>query len=310
MKCLSRLTAVLTVILLILCSCGTPESKTDSVPENNNTEKKAVPFSPEKALPGLHYTNAALVGNTAFLCGTGNSGQILLRADPITGRADPILLPSSGTVFCLGAAEGKRCVVITDSSRLDASGTPRDHFTLFEIEENGDIIRESSLDGIEEVNLLAIGTPAVQGCALLGENALILIDNRLLLLDPNGKLLDDLTWHGKPRLAGGTETEVWLADQTEEEFLCAILTVSSEGKLRVEKQKAPEDGHTFVRAFGQKELFYTADRRVFAMDPDTGKTEERWSYAAAPSGKKEIWFNGEDLLLELDGGWARFLRIE
>ena len=51
MKCLSRLTAVLTVILLILCSCGTPESKTDSVPENNNTEKKAVPFAPAKAPP-------------------------------------------------------------------------------------------------------------------------------------------------------------------------------------------------------------------------------------------------------------------
>ena len=310
MKTNSFRIAVLAAILLILCSCGTPESKTDSVPENNNTEKKAVPFSPEKTLPKLHYTNAALVGDTAFLCGTGDGEEFFLRADPITGQTERLLLPSSGTVFCLGCAENRRCLVITDSSCLDTSGTPRDHFTLFEIEENGDIIRELSLGGIEEINLLAIGTPAVQGCALLGENVLILINNRLLLLNQNGKLLDDLTWHGKPRLTGGIGAAVWLADLAEEGSLCAILTVSSEGKLRVEKREMPENGQSIVRAFGQEELYYTAGRQVFAMDPVTGKTEERWSYSAAPTAGKEIWFNGEDLLLELEGSWIRFLRIE
>ncbi len=301
--------AALAVGLLILCSCGTPGSRTNAPVKEEQKEIAPILFSPQTALPKFQYTNAVLAGDTAFLCGSGNGEHVLLRADPTTGQTGRIELPSSEKVFCLGAANNSLCLAVTDSSRLDPAGTPKDHFTLFEINENGDIFRETPLDGVDKLNLLAIGTPTVQGCALLGENILLLINNRLILLNADGEWLDDLMWRGTPRLAGGDGSVIWLVDMSEDTLLCAVLSVSPEGKLRVEKRDLPEGSQTFVHAFGQKDLFYTVGRQVFAMNYASGKVEERWCCSSPPSGSKEFWFNGEDLLLELENGRVRFLRI-
>jgi len=297
-------------LLLGLCSCGRAESAADTVSREEKAEYRAVPFSPETALPELYYTNAAFGGEAVFLCGTGEEGQELYRVDSLTGQAEKITLSSSGTIFCLGAASTETCLAVTAEAGTDETGIPKVEFTLYEIDPSGVIVGETALTGIGQLNLLAIGTPEVQGCTRLGDDILILINNRLLLLGADGALKDHLLWKGRPRLIGSDGSAVYLWNIRDGGAALSTVTITGEGTLSFEERMAPEGCQAFIRSFDKGELLYIANKQILRLDLESGQSEARWGYAAAPSAEKEIWYSGEDLLLELENGRVRFLRIK
>ena len=298
------------LILFCLCSCGKAESPSVSPVREELVEKKALPFSPSPALPELYYTNAAPAPSGVFLCGTGARGPVLFYREFPAGENTPIDLPGAGTIAFLGASGAGTALLVMDSPKPDDLGTVRDSFTLYELANTGAVLRELTLEGVGEINLVAMGTPEVQGCALLGDNVLILINHRLLLLGADGSLLDDLVWAGNPRLIGSDREHIYLENIRDGTCRLASAAISSENRLAWEELLVPEGCAFFLPTFGSHDLFYFADRQACALAPSSGDTREAWTYLAPPSAEKEIGYNGDALLVELERGQIRFLRIE
>lgn len=298
------------LILFCLCSCGKAESPAVSPVQDGLVEKKAMPFSPAPALPDLYYTNAAPVNSGVFLCGTGKQGPSLIYRELPVGENMPIDLPGPGIIAFLGASGTGTALLVMDSPQPDDLGTMRDSFTLYELDNTGAILRELALGGIGQINLVAMGTPEVQGCALLGEDVLILINHRLLLLGADGSLLDDRICTGHPQLIGSVRERTYLDNVRDGALHLASVSLSEDHHLRWAELPVPERCDLFLPAFGNHDLFFITGRQVCALDPVSGETREVWTYLAPPSAEKEIGYNGDTLLVELERGQIRFLSIE
>ena len=116
------------------------------------------------------------IENTVFLVGSGSGGHAFCCVDMESDTMKEISLPAAGSVFDLSVSEGNLCLATVCYAQPDNSGNPKEHFSLFELDMDANIKNRVELTGINDINLLAIGTPVVNGCAKIDSFILIIVN--------------------------------------------------------------------------------------------------------------------------------------
>ncbi len=258
----------------------------------------------------LYCDQAVITGHTAFLYGTGDAGGSFLRVDLERDEATPIELPIGGSVFSLSVSPSGNCLAVIDSARSE-NDVVRDVFTLFEINADGAIVRQVELSGIRAVNLLAIGTPVVNGCALLDDVVFVIINNCLFFMDLSGGYITSVRWNGShPRLACCLGDRVCVFDPDDRGGPCRSVRLSHEGRMLLEDIEIPDTAFGVIPSSGNETLFFAEDKTVFAFDIRTGRRTECWEFPYGFAAGKEYYYNGDAFLLERYHGKVQFYKIE
>ncbi len=299
-------------LLLLLSSCG----RTQVIDDKNNVEQYIPALSPVTygSIPAdFHCDNYAVAGRTLFLHGTCSSGPSFFCIDLDTSEKTEIELPVSGPVMNLSVSNDGLCLATVYSSRLDETKTPRGFFTLFEISPDSSIRKQVELKGINSINLLAIGTPVVNGCAFVDDDILIIVNNRVVLLDDEGRLIQHIVMDsGHPRIVGASVQPVCVYDVADGEITAKLLYVSKDNRITVEKLECPASCDDIIPTSGKENIFVVQENNVYPYDLDLQHRQEKpvWAFTYGYSGEKEYFYDGTSTLLECYDGRIAVFRIQ
>ena len=244
-----------------------------------------------------------------FLGGAGGDGADFLCIDTVDSGIREIALPDVGPIVSLNGSNSGTCVAVTLSARPDEKGTPRELFTLFEVDAGGEVCRQTELTGVRRINLLAIGTPQVNGCALLESGILIIVNNRVILLDRDGALLDFVVWEsGSPRIAARSDRSVFVYDTDADAITIKTVSVTRENTLKVNATELPGSITAIIPA-NAGTVYAVEGKKVFSFDPSTGKKKAAWEFPYGFDPEKDYCWNGEELLVQSRRGQIGLYRI-
>ena len=300
-------------LLLVLSSCGQRQGEVD---QENHAAQELPSLSPVTSLSipaDFHYDNFVSLDHTLFLHGTGNNGPAFFCIDMETDTISDIKLPVSGPVLDLSVSNGGACLATVYSSRLDETGTPRGHFTLFEIGRDALVRKQVELAGIDRINLLAIGTPVVNGCAVLNDRILIIVNNRVVLLDDDGKLIDSVIMDSvHPRIAGASAPSACIYDVVDGKVSAALLSVSQENELSVRPMDCPPSCADIIPTAAGDSIFVVQDNTVYSckFELQNNRMRPAWIFPYGYSGEKKFFYDGEETLLECYNGRVAVYRIQ
>ena len=239
------------------------------------------------------------IENTVFLVGSGSGGPAFFCVDMESDTMKEISLPAAGSVFDLSVSEGNLCLATVCYAQPDNSGNPKEHFSLFELDMDANIKNRVELTGINDINLLAIGTPVVNGCAKIDSFILIIVNNRVVLLDGNGDLLDLIVWKsGHPKIAGTAGRYVCMYDIVDNEPAVSLLEITPDGRIIVADRDLPDPIIGLIPAAGGKGIFTVNDHTVFSLDLGTMNQSPAFSLPYGWSQDKDYYYNSVLGLLE------------
>lgn len=291
--------------LLIACQGGkapSAESSATSVPV-----RQALLLPSSGPLSDYHFDRAVLTENTAFLTGTGDERSFLC-CDILTQEISEIELPVSGSLFSLGVSPEGDCLIIAVAAHKGDDSGGLD-YSLLVLDTDGRLQKEIFLDGVRTVNFLAVGTPLVNGCAMMGEDILLLVNNRLLLLDAGGDLLDYVVWAGShPHLAACMGNTAFIYEMRSGELLFNAIHITDDKKLHVEPAALPAGIVGVIPSGDAEHCWLTDGKTVYSFDA-AGRFAPRWEFPYGYSAEKEYFYNGGDLLLELYHGRVGFFSL-
>lgn len=306
MKCLLRfLVCMLPALLLIACQGGNTPDAEPSV--TGAPRKQALPIPSGEPLSGFYADRAVLAGNTAFLTGAGD-GRAFVCYDVVSPEALEPELPEAGRLFSLGVSPEGDCLAVAVSAHGGDDPGGLD-YSLLVFGADGRRQKEISLAGVRKVNFLAVGTPNVNGCAMMGEDILLLINNRLLLLDAGGDLLDYVVWAGShPHLAACMGNTAFIYEMRSGKLLFNAIHITDDKKLHVESAALPAGIVGVIPSGDAEHCWLTDGKTVYSFDA-AGRSEARWEFPYGYSPEKEYYYNGDDLLLELYHGRIGFFSL-
>lgn len=292
--------------LLLNTACGSAtvsEEKSASSPASERPKAEKISLS---SLPSdLHCDCFSLAGRAAFLSGTDPSGSALYRVDTETDSCERVDLPGEGPVQCLNSSGRGTCLAITYGARLNAVGDREGFFTLWELAETGQLLRQTELTGIGAVNLLAIGTPEAHGCAFLGNRILVIVNNRLFLLEPDGALADWTVWEtARPRLFSGSGPSVCVCDRQNGHPVCRRVSATAEGKLQAEPLELPENAEGLIPSDAEEALCWAEGGTVHVTRMGNGREADQWELPFGFSRDRDYCYNGSSTLLTCYHGAA------
>ncbi len=311
---MKRILAALMLGFLLLggaCGQGTgPESASPAESEREATISAAERLSLTSLPEDLSCSCFTLVGRTAFLSGIDPSGGVLYRVDTEMDICERAELPGEGPVQCLNSSGKGTCLAITYGARLNTVGDREGFFTLWELAETGQLLRKTELTGIGTVNLLAIGTPEAHGCALLGDRILVIVNNRLFLLEPDGTLTDWTVWKSaRPKLFSGSGPSVCVADRQNGRPICRRVSATAEGKLQAEPLELPENAEGLIPSNAEETLCWTEGGTVHVTRMDTQRETDRWELPFGYSPDRDYCYDGSSFLLSCYHGAAAYFVI-
>ena len=312
-----QISSVLLLCLIFLfASC----SETTNRADNDNNEIQETTSGPElspvtcRGIPaGFHCDDYVIADRALYIHGTDSSGPSFFCVDLETDEKTDIKLPVSGAVMDLSVSNRGTCLATVYSSRTDETGTPRGCFTLFEINPDAVIGKQTELTGIDDINLLAIGTPVVNGCAVLDDSILIIVNNRVILLDNEGKLLDYVIMDsGYPRIAGASIQPVCIFDAADGELTAKLLYVSQDNEISVKPMECPPSCLAIIPTADRDSVFVVQDKTVYSFDPEDQNKPMRpvWSFPYGFSSEKAYYYDGEEALIECYNGNIALYRIQ
>ena len=301
----------LVCILLLFASChARPAEEGNDAIQVSPAISGLSPISCRSLPESFHYDNYTVVDRTVFLQGSGDTGPSFFCIDLDANEKTEIALPVPGAVMDLSPSGGGSCLACVYSSRLDGSLTARGYFTLFEIGPDAAAVRQVELTGIDRINLLAIGSPTVNGCAWIGERILIIVNNRVILLDEAGELLDCLVWDsGHPRMACSSSKGVYVYDASSDGVTVKLLTVSENDALSVSDLTLPGSAVGVIPSCGGTELYIADEKMVYSYDIETARQKAVWVFPYGFSKEKEYRFDGRSTLLECYHGRIGFFGL-
>ena len=287
-------------IMALMSACG-------NLPDNNNGSQSSDDGSMQtlsevsiNSIPtDFHCVDFVSIENTLFLVGSGSSGPVFFCVDMESDTMKEIFLPVSGSVFDLSVSEGNLCLAIVCSSQSDDTGNPKEHFTLFELDKDANIKTQVELKGINDINFLAIGTPVINGCTTTDSRILIIVNNRVILLDSSGNLLDLIVWKsGHPGIAGTSGQHVFVYDVVDNKPAASLLEFSPDGRIIASELDWPDTIFGLIPTNSGKGIFTVKDHSVFSLDLDTLNQNPAFSIPYGWSKDKEYRYDGVSNLLE------------
>ena len=302
-KCFRGLWFVLLTCLLSSCRADNKPQTTQATPQPKRAESVAV-----EGIDALeHFDSGVLLGRIAFLSGAEVGRGKVLRLDTQQGKAAAVALPANETVMTLCVSPEGECLVVACAARTGDDSGKMD-YTLFTLDNAGTVTSQTPLAGVDAVNFLAIGTPRVNGVTRIGPHILLIINNRLLLLDKRGDYLDSMIWAGAhPRLAGTAAETAYIYENSSNGCVLTAVRVSG-GKLQSEPVSLTDDILGVIPTGRGEHIFVAGRKNVYSIRDDARKTSS-WELPFGFSPEKEYFYNGEDLLLELYHGRVSFSAI-
>lgn len=238
------------------------------------------------------------IENTVFLVGSGSGGPAFFCVDMESDTMKEISLPVAGSVFDLSVSEENLCLATVCYAQPDDSGISKEHFTLFELDKDASIKTHVELKGINDINLLAIGTPVVNGCAKIDSFILIIVNNRVVLLDGNGDLLDLIVWKsGHPKIAGTFGRYVCVYDFVDNEPAASLLEISPDNIIIPAELDLPVPINGLIPGNSGNSIFTVKDHTVYSLDLSTLDQSPVFSFPYGWSQDKD-YYNGVSRLLE------------
>ncbi len=257
-----------------------------------------VPVTLPSLPDGYRWDCSALVEDTVFLFGAGENGTVFLCIDTVRAESKEVSPPAVGPVVSLNGSSRGTCIAIVLSARPDSEGTLRELFTLFEIDVKGEICRKTELAGIRRINLLALGTPVINDCALLETGILVIVNNRVILLDLDGELLDHVVWDSPhPRIAACTGRGVCLYDTDGDAITLKTVDVIEENTLSV-TTAGLSSSFTAVIPTNTGTVYAVEEKTVFSVDVQTGKKTAAWEFPYGFDPEKDWCCSGASMLLQ------------
>lgn len=304
---------VIICLLFLLSSCDEKQVTVD----NENSVSQDLPtlslVSYQSIPTDFHYDNYAIIDHTVFFHGTDNYGASFFCIDLDTDKKTDIKLPVSGPVMDLSVSNGELCLATVYSSRLDETGTARGYYTLFAISPDAIIRKQVELTGIQNINLLAIGTPVVNGCAILDDNILIIVNNRVILLDDGGELIDYVIMDsGHPRIAGASIKPVCIYDVVDGELTAKLLSVSQGNDISIKPMECSPSCIDIIPTAAKDSVFVVQEKTVYSynLELQNEQMKPSWTFPYGYSKEKAYYFDGEATLLECYNGRIAVYRIQ
>ena len=285
--------------LLLFSSCAEKQASVENESNAAQDLPKISSVACQSIPTGFHYDNYAIIDQTLFLHGTGNNGASFFCVDLVADKKTDIELPISGPVMDLSVSKDGACLATVYSSRSDETSTARGCFTLFEIQPDASVKSQVELTGIDDINLLAIGTPVVNGSAIINDNILIIVNNRVILLDKEGNLINYIIWEsGHPRIACANNQMVCVYDVVDNEMVASILRVSTKNTMDIAVLDCPKSSTDIIPSHSDKEIFIVENDTVYAFDISTNQQRPVWSFPYGFSNEKGYYYNNISTFLE------------
>ncbi len=300
-------------MLLLFSSCAENHVSIDNESNAAQDLPEISPVTYQSIPMDYHYDNFIIVDHTLFFHGTGNNGAFFFCLDLDTDKKTDINLPVSGPVMDLSVSNGGACLATVYSSRLDETGTPQGCFTLFEISPDATIRKQIELTGIASINFLAIGTPVVNGCAILDDNILIIVNNRVILLDDEGKLIDYVIMDsGHPRIAGASIQPVCIYDVVDGELTAKLLYVSQGNDISMKPMECTPSCIDMIPTAATDSVFVVQEKTVYSYDLELQNEQLKpsWTFPYGYSTEKAYYYDGENTLLECYNGRIAVYRVQ
>lgn len=286
-------------LLVLFSACNQEDENKNREIQGSVDNPQLSPVSIQSVSSDFRCVDFVIIDQTAFLAGTEQNRHILYCVDLEKDKKEEISLPIQGSLFDLSASDKGLCLATVYSAQQEGTDPSIGRFTLFEIGTDSAIRKQTELRGINKVNLLAIGGPIVNGCAKLGDDYLIIVNNRVFFLDKEGGLLNYLVWDsGHPAIAGCFEKSAVIYDVVDNSIIAKRITVMPDDTMEVNSLELPDSTIGVVPSYSEKGIFIVENKTLYCLDYQTRRQKTVCTFPYGYSKDKDYYFNGLSTLLE------------
>ena len=136
----------------------------------------------------------------------------------------------------------------------------------------------------------------MNGCAILDDNILIIVNNRVILLDDGGELIDYVIMDsGHPRIAGASIKPVCIYDVVDGELTAKLLSVSQGNDISIKPMECSPSCIDIIPTAAKDSVFVVQEKTVYSynLELQNEQMKPSWTFPYGYSKEKAYYFDGE-----------------